>query len=766
MYKYLLMIMLLFICSIIQAQDKYTISGYVRDASTGEELIGANVYIESLKTGGSSNLYGFYSVSVPFGAYTVTYSYMGYETKKVQIDLNKNIRQNIELTPKVLTSETIVVTAEAADKNIKSVEMSAIEINPAKIGPIPILLGEQDILKTIQLMPGVQSTGEGNSGFYVRGGGADQNLVLLDEAPVYNASHLLGFFSVFNSDAIKDVKLFKGSAPAEYGGRLSSVLDLKMKEGNSKEYTFIGGIGLISSRLTFQGPIVKDKGSFIISGRRTYADLFLKLTEDLKDIQLYFYDLNMKANYRLGSNDRLFLSGYFGRDVFYMTGTQGSNWGNSTFTLRWNKLYSDKLFSNTSLIYSNYDYEIKVGDVHRYPDVTAAIRNYNLKSDFQYFANTHNTLKYGFNLIHYTFIPGEVAASEENAVNYKKIEDKYALETDVYFSHEWDITNRIKTNYGLRYSMFTVLGPGTVYSFNEDGEITDTTTYAGGDVIKHYAGFEPRFALNYLLDASSSFKISYALNRQYIHLLSNSTSGIPTDLWHPCSEIVKPGMAEQVALGYFRNFDGGNYETSIEIYYKDLHNQVDYKNGAILLMNEKIESQLVFGKGRTYGVELFIKKKFGKLSGWIGYTLSKSEREYKQINNGKSFPARQDRMHDISIVSIYKPNKKWTFSVAWVYYTGNAVSFPSGKYIVDEHTINYYTERNGYHMPDYHRLDIGATYHFENESSLIFSIFNAYARKNAYTISFRKNENDPTKTEAVRMALFTIVPSITYNFKF
>ncbi|MCK4814025.1 MAG: carboxypeptidase-like regulatory domain-containing protein, partial [Candidatus Marinimicrobia bacterium] len=420
MYKYSLIVIMFFFSAVIQAQDKYTISGYVRDASTGEELIGANVYIESLKTGGSSNLYGFYSVSVPFGAYTVTYSYMGYETKKVQIDLNKNIRENIELTPKVLTSETIVVTAEAADKNIKSVEMSAIEINPAKIGPIPILLGEQDILKTIQLMPGVQSTGEGNSGFYVRGGGADQNLVLLDEAPVYNASHLLGFFSVFNSDAIKDVKLFKGSAPAEYGGRLSSVLDIKMKEGNSKEYTFIGGIGLISSRLTFQGPIVKDKGSFIISGRRTYADLFLKLTEDLKDIELYFYDLNMKANYRLGSNDRLFLSGYFGRDVFYMTGTQGSNWGNSTFTLRWNKLYSDKLFSNTSLIYSNYDYEIKVGDVHRYPDVTAAIRNYNLKSDFQYFANTQNTLKYGLNLIHYTFIPGEVAASEENAVNYKK----------------------------------------------------------------------------------------------------------------------------------------------------------------------------------------------------------------------------------------------------------------------------------------------------------------------------------------------------------
>lgn len=765
MYKYLLMIMLVFFCGIIQAQEKFTISGYIRDASTGEELIGANVYIESISAGGSANVYGFYSITIPSGEYTVTYSYMGYETLQVQINLNKNIRQNSELASEVLTGETIVVTAETADKNVKSVEMSAIEINPIKIEPVPVLLGEQDILKTIQLLPGIKSAGEGNSGFYVRGGGSDQNLILLDEAPVFSASHLLGFFSVFNSDAIKDVKLFKGSAPAEYGGRLSSVLDLKMNEGNSKEYAFSGGVGLISSRLTFQGPIVKDKGSFIISGRRTYADLFLKLTEDLTDIQLYFYDLNMKANYRFGMNNRLFLSGYFGRDVFYMTGSQGSNWGNSTFTLRWNHLFSDQLFSNTSLIYSNYDYEIKVGDVNRFPDVSAAIRNYNLKSDFQYFANTQNTLKYGLNLIHYTFIPGEVAASEKNAVNYKKIEDKYALESDVYVSHEWDIISRLKINYGLRYSMFTVLGPGMVYSFDQ-GETTDTTIYAGGDVIKRYAELEPRFSLNYLLEASSSFKISYARNRQYIHLLSNSTSGMPVDLWHPSSKIVKPGIAEQVALGYFQNFAGNNYETSIELYYKDLQNQVDYKNGAEVLMNEKVESQLVFGKGWAYGVELFIKKKFGKLNGWIGYTWSKSEREFEQINNGNAFPARQDRTHDISVVAMYEPNKKWTFSVSWVYHTGGAVTFPSGKYIVDEHTVNYYTERNGYRMPAYHRLDIGATLHFKNESSLNFAIYNVYARRNAYTISFRKNENDPTKTEAVRMALFSIVPSITYNFKF
>lgn len=762
MPKYILILMIFFCNTITTAQEKYTISGYVKDAATGETLIGTNICIIKLETGATTNNYGFYSITLPAGDYTINYQFIGYEIREIKIHLDQNIKQSVELSPEAIETQTIVVTGEAADENVKSPEMSAIKISPLEIRTVPILLGEQDILKTIQLTPGIKSAGEGNSGFYVRGGSADQNLILLDEAPVYNASHMMGFFSVFNSDAIKDVKLIKGAAPPEYGGRLSSVLDLKMNEGNSKEYTTSGGVGLISSRLTLQGPIVKDKGSFIISGRRTYIDLFFGLSSDetIKDTELFFYDLNMKANYRLGDNDRIYLSGYFGRDVIGIGESSDSDndWGNTTLTLRWNHLFSDKLFSNTSLIYSNYDYDVK--------SVSAAIQDYNLKTDFQYFINTENDLRFGFNSVYHTFKSGEIAESAENSVNYNEIPDKYALENALYASHKLDVTHRLKINYGLRYSMFTVLGPGDVFTFDEDGETIDTTTYNGRKIIKHYAGVEPRLTANYLLDDKSSIKLSFARNKQYIHLLSNSTSATPIDLWHPSSSIVKPGVSDQVALGYFQNLDNNNYETSVEVYYKDLKNQVDYKNGAEIMMNEKVESQLVFGKGWAYGIEFFIKKKFGKLNGWLGYTWSKTERQFDKINNGRAFPARQDKTHDVSIVGIYEPNKKWTFSVTWVYNTGSAVTFPSGKYIIDEHTVNLYTERNGYRMPDYHRLDLGVTYNFSEKSNLNFSLYNAYARKNAYTVTFRTNEDDATKTEAVRISLFSIVPSITYNFKF
>lgn len=768
MLKYILIFTLFFYSTITQAQEKYTISGYVKDAATGEVLIGTNIYIKKLETGTITNNYGFYSLTIPEGEYIIVYRYVGYKPQELKLYINQKIKQNIELSPNAIEFQTVEVTGEAIDKNVKSSEMSAIQISPMEIQTVPILFGEQDILKTIQLIPGVKSVGEGNSGFYVRGGSADQNLILLDEAPVYNASHLIGFFSVFNSDAIKDVKLIKGAAPSEYGGRLSSVLDLKMNEGNSKEFDISGGIGLISSRLTLQGPIVKDEGSFIISARRTYIDLFLGLSSDekIKNTKFYFYDLNMKANYRLGENDRIYLSGYLGRDVLGMNESFDNNWGNTTLTLRWNHLFSDKLFLNTSLIYSNYDYEIKFGNSDNVPDISAAIQDYNLKTDFQYFINTKNNLRFGFNSIYHTFKSGKVAASTENAVNYTEIPNKYALENAVYLSHELDVTQRLKINYGLRYSIFTVLGPGNVYTFDEDGETIDTKTYTRGEIIKNYSGLEPRLTANYLLDDKSSLKLSYARNTQYIHLLSNSTSSTPLDLWHPSSSNLKPGISDQAALGYFRNFDNGNYETSVEVYYKDLKNQVDYKNGAEILMNEKVESQLVFGKGWAYGIEFFIKKKFGKLNGWIGYTWSKTERQFDNINNGRVFPARQDRTHDISIVGIYKPNKTWAFSATWVYNTGNAVTFPSGKYIIEGNTANLYTERNGYRMPDYHRLDLGVTYNFSEKSSLNFSLYNAYSRKNAYTITFWENENDPTKTEAVRIALFSIVPSITYNFKF
>lgn len=769
---YLTLLFFLISFNIISAQEKRTISGHVKDASTGEELIGATIFIKELLVGTTTNVYGFYSLTIPAGTYTVKYSFIGYKPQEITLDLYQNIKQNIELAESATTLEEVVVTAKSADENIKSSEMSMVKINVKKVKVIPVIFGEQDILKTIQLLPGVNSAGEGNCGFYVRGGGVDQNLILLDEAPVYNASHLLGFFSVFNSDAIKDVKLIKGGMPAEYGGRLSSVLDVKMNEGNSKKFEVSGGIGTIASRLNIQGPIVKDKGSFIISGRRTYADIFLNFSSNelQKSTKLYFYDLNTKANYRLGEKDRIFLSGYFGRDVFAFADRFGFNWGNTTATLRWNHLFNDKLFLNSSLIYSDYNYVISIQGFDNLIDISSGIRDVNLKEDFQYYINPKNTLKFGLNIIYHTFMPGEISASDDSFINDKIIDKKYALESAAYISDELNVTQKLKLNYGLRYSMFTALGPGDVYTFDDEDEIIDTTKYTSGEIIKNYWGLEPRISANFMLNEKSSVKASYARNYQYIHLLSNSTSSSPTDLWLPCSNIIKPQISDQVALGYFRNFKDNTFETSVEVYYKNMQNQIDYKNGADILLNEKVESQLVFGKGRAYGIEFFIKKKFGRLNGWIGYTLSKTERKFDEINNDAWYPAKQDRTHDVSIVGIFELSNRWTFSATWVYNTGNAVTFPSGKYEVDGQTVSLYTERNGYRMPAYHRLDIGATLLSKKtakfQSSWNFSIYNVYARKNAYTITFRENENDPTKTEAVRLSLFQIVPSVTFNFKF
>ncbi len=770
--KLISLALLLIYFNVAFAQQKHTISGYIKDAETGEELIGVTIFIKELKTGGITNVYGFYSITIPEGRYKIEYSYIGFVTQNFEINLVQSIKNNVLLLPATTELEEIVITSEAADKNIKSAEMGIVKLNPKDINTIPVLFGEQDILKTIQLMPGVQSAGEGNSGFYVRGGGSDQNLILLDEAPVYNASHLLGFFSVFNSDAIKDMKLYKGNAPAEYGGRLSSVLDIKMNEGNSKRFSTSGGIGLISSRLTIEAPIVKDKGSFIISGRRTYADLFLNFSSDelQKNTTLYFYDLNMKANYRIGEKDRIFLSGYFGRDVFGFSDRMKFDWGNLTTTLRWNHLFNDKLFLNSSLIYSKYNYVIGFSGMGNLIDITSGIEDFNLKEDFQYFINPKNTLKFGFNCIYHTFMPGEISSDDDGFVNSKIIDEKYALENAAYISHEFEVSNLLKITYGLRYSNFTVIGPGNVFSFNENDEIIDSTFYDNKEIIKNYGYFEPRISASYMLNEKSSVKASFSRNAQYIHLLSNSTSSSPTDLWLPSSSIIKPQICDQLALGYFRNFKENVFETSVEIYYKDMQNQIDYQNGADILLNEKVESQLVFGTGRAYGIELFIKKKTGKLNGWIGYTLSRTERTFDEINEANWFPSKQDRTHDISIVGIYNLSKKWTFSATWVYNTGNAVTFPSGKYVIDGLTIPLYTDRNGYRMPDYHRLDLGVTLKSQKEkkyeSSWNFSVYNAYARKNAYSIDFRENENDPTKTEAVRMALFQIVPSVTYNFKF
>ena len=765
------LLLLLFMTCEGMAQQRYTISGYIRSSDTGEALTGATVIIKELNKGAMANAYGFYSITLPEGKHSVQYSYMGRISKTEDIELKSNINYNVELQQASVEIAEVVIVSEASNKNIKAPEMSVIKISPKDVVSIPVIFGEQDILKTIQLMPGVASSGEGNSGFYVRGGGADQNLIILDEAPIYSSAHLLGFFSVFNSDAIKDMEFYKGNAPSNYGGRLSSVLDIQMKEGNAKKVSASGGVGLIASRLTVEAPIVKDKGSFIISGRRTYADIFLPLWHDpaAKETKLYFYDFNAKANFKINDKNRIFLSGYFGRDVFRMSDLIGFNWGNKTATLRWNHLFGSKLFLNSSLIYSDYNYGIgyNVGEVL---EVTSGIKDYNLKEDFQYYINTKNTINFGFNSISHTFRPGELNSDDEEFYNSKIIDKKHALESAVYISHKFDISDRLKLNYGLRYSNCAVLGPDTVHTYNGNDEITGTTSYKKGEIIKDYGILEPRMTLNYILNNKMSFKMSYARNAQYLHLLSNSTVSLPTDIWISSSKIVKPQIADQVALGFFRNFKDNMFESSIEVYYKNFQNQIDYQNGAEIILNENVESQLVFGKGRAYGAELFIRKRTGDLTGWIGYTLSRTERSINEIDNGAWYPVKHDRTHDVSIVLMYDFSDRLKVSANWVYNTGNAVTFPGGKYVIDGVIVPAYTNRNGYRMPAYHRLDLGVTLTNKKrekfESSWNFSVYNAYARRNTYSISFRQNETDPSKTEAVRQSLFQLVPSITYNFKF
>lgn len=770
--KILFAVLLLLLQITLQGQQKFVLSGHIRDAATGEDLPGASVIVDSqANLGTTTNAYGFYSITLFAGKHNVRYQYVGYAAKETQIELNENLKSDIELSEKTFELGNIVVTGERPDRNVTSVDMGNVKMAPKEIEKIPIIFGEQDIVKTMQLTPGVKAAGEGNSGFYVRGGGIDQNLILLDEAPVYNASHLLGFFSVFNSEAIRDANLMKGSIPAEFGGRASSVFDIKMKEGNLKEYGVAGSIGLISSNVAVEGPIVKDKGSFIVSARRTYADVFLMFSkkDELQDTKLYFYDLNLKANYKINDNNRVYLSGYFGRDDFGFDNEFGFDWGNATGTIRWNHNFSEKLFSNTSFIVSNYSYDINIlGDVNI--TIGSQINDLNLKQDFTWYANAQNTVKFGGNIIYHNIMPGEIKVSEGSGINPETITTRKAIEWAAYLSNSQNISAKLKLNYGLRLALFSNIGPGDFYEFNDDMELVETTTLNSFEFVKTQGGLEPRLALNYLINSRSSVKTSYNRIYQFLHLLSNSTTTTPTDLWLPSSNNVKPQIADQVSLGYFRNFKENEFESSVEVYYKGLKNQIDYKNGAELVFNSTVEAELVFGRGWAYGAEFMFKRNFGRVNGWVSYTLSRTLRQFDEINNGKVFPARQDRIHDLAIVGIYDITPKWSLSANWIYYTGNAVTFPSGKYEIDGLIAGYYTERNGYRMPPYHRLDVGLTWQRKKtekfESSWNFSVYNAYARENAYFIQFRQNADNPEKTEAVQFAVFKAIPSVSYRFKF
>lgn len=749
-----------------------TISGTIKDAENGEDLFDAMVVVKGFPNmGAKTNAYGFYSLTLANGTYTLIFKYPGYDQKEIEINLTENQRINVELflMGKVKEIEEVKVTAVKENDNITKSGMAVTTLSPKEIETIPVIFGEKDIVKTLQLTPGVKAAGEGNAGFYVRGGAADQNLVLIDEAPVYNASHLLGFFSVFNSDAIKDVSLYKSGIPAEYGGRASSVMDVKMKEGNNKKFGASGGIGLISSRLTVEGPIVKDKGSFIISGRRSYLDLFLKASKDkdLKNTSLYFYDLNLKANYKITEKDRIFLSGYFGRDNFAFSDIFGFKWGNATSTLRWNRIVSDKLFSNTSLIFSNFNYSFSVGANDNSFGISSAIQDWNLKQDFNYYVNRNNSLKFGANVIYHTFKPGKLTSSA-SAFNEIKLDDQYALEFGAYAQNDQKIGESFSIMYGIRYSGFNYMGKGTAYEYDENGQKIGETTYDDFKTIKYHHFLEPRISMSYVLSEKNSLKLSYNRNSQFLHQLSNSTTSSPTDIWVPSTNNVKPQIADQVALGYYRNFRENMFVLTTEIYYKHLSNQIDYRNGASLFLNEEIEGGLVYGKGRAYGLEIQFEKKKGKFTGWISYTLARSLRSFDQIDGGKEFSARQDRIHDIAVVAMYRVSKKVALSSSFIYYTGDAVTFPSGKYMVDGAVVPYYTERNGYRMPNYHRLDLGLTLYFKEkprfDHNLNISIYNTYARENAYTITFEEDDEQPGKTNAIQTTLFRIVPSITYNF--
>ncbi|MFV5691737.1 TonB-dependent receptor [Flavobacterium sp. LT1R49] len=774
-----------------QSKQKFTLSGTIIDVNSNETLIGVNIIILELKTGVTTNEYGFYSITVPKGNYTVQITYLGYQTIEESLNLEKNIKNNFKLISNETLLKEVVITDTKTKTDIRKPEMSVNKLSISAIKKMPVVLGEVDVLKSILLLPGVTNAGEGASGFNVRGGGADQNLILLDEATIFNSSHVFGFFSVFNPDAIKDLKLYKGGIPARFGGRASSVLDIYQKDGNSKGFHVNGGIGLISSRILAEGPLVKDKGSFLIGGRSSYAHLFLKLSKDQKNNSAYFYDLNTKLSYKLNPNNNLYLSGYFGRDVFSLNKSFTNIYGNSTLNLRWNHLFSDKLFSNLSLIYSDYYYGLDLDFVGFKWD--SGIKNYNIKYDFKNYISDKFKLNYGVSTIYYDFNPGTIRPSDLNSgINFDQLDKKYAFEPALYMNADQEISNKISLSYGLRYSMFYRLGQSTVniyadnnpVTFNPDLQIYEKATpietkfYAKNKAIESFNNLEPRFSLAYQINDEQSVKASYNRMVQYLQLISNTSSPTPLDVWTPSDNFTKPQIADQVALGYFKNFKEGVYSLEVETYYKKVKNRLDYIDGADLIANKAIEQIILNGQLRSYGLEIMFRKNEGKLSGWISYTLSKSEQQTPGrtsietgINNGNWYNSVYYKLHNIAITSSYNLNEKWSFGANFALQTGQPVTYPNGQYEYLGVTVPSYGLRNENRLPAYHHLDIAATLTPRKNTDRnwkgewVFSIYNLYNRKNAASINFRQNIDTGTN-EAVKTSIFGVVPAVSYNFKF
>ena len=787
--KNILAILILLSVSVMTSQEKFTLSGTISEAQSGETMIGVNVLIPALQTGVVTNQYGFYSITLPKGTHQVTYTSLGFESYSQTIVLNAAVNNSISLFESTEMLDVVILETDIEKTNIKTPQMSVTTLKANTIKRIPVVLGEADVLKAITLLPGVTNAGEGASGFNVRGGAADQNLVLLDEATLYNSSHLFGFFSVFNPDAIKDLTLYKGGIPARYGGRIASVLDIYQKDGNKRAFGATGGIGLLASRLLLEGPIVKDKGSFLIGGRSSYAHLFIPLVDPGNENIAYFYDLNTKLSYDIDDQNKLFLSGYFGRDTFDLGDVFGNTFGNTTLNLRWNHLFSDTLFSNLSLIYSDYYYglELKFAEFQ----FDTGIRNFNFKYDFTSYVSDAVKLQFGLNSIYYKFNPGEVFPTTDNSGrNYRKLTDKFAFENAVYADLDVKVSEKLNIQAGFRLSSFNRLGQDAINVYADNNPIEydqnidvyqnatpiDTISVSKSKSRKWFLNLEPRLAAAYQLSETSSIKASYNRTAQYIHLISNSSSPTPFDIYAPSGEFIEPQLGDQVALGYFKAFQ--NFSLESEIYYKKVQNRIDYVDGADLIANDAIERVVLNGKARAYGIELLARKTKGRLQGWVSYTLSKSEQKTPGrtpqeigINNSQWYNTPWDRTHDFSITAQYKLNKRWDLGANFIFQTGRPSTFPLGQYQYQGEIIPVYEPRNASRLSAFHHLDISATCKLgikkekRWKSELVFSVYNVYDRRNAASISFQENI-DTGANEAVRLSIFGIIPSITYNFKF
>ena len=764
--------------------DKFTLNGYVRDSISGETVIGATIAVNGQSKGVASNQYGFYSITLDGGSYSISITHISYLPKSINIDLKENTDFNFEVVSKSSAISEVIVYTKRRDANVKNAEMGKIDLSITQIKNIPAFMGEIDILKAIQLLPGVRNAGEGNAGFYVRGGGPDQNLIMLDDAVVYNTGHLFGFFSIFNSDAIKNTILIKGGMPAQYGGRISSVLDVAMKDGNINKFQGEGGIGAIATRFSFQGPIKKEKASFIVSARRTYIDAlvkpFIRKTSAFYGSGYYFYDINAKINYRFSEKNRLYLSGYFGRDVFDFNNAKRSfkskvPWGNSTATLRWNHVFNRRLFANTTLVYNDYNFEFRAAQNNFELSLASGIRDANAKIDFDYYPAPQHKIKFGGLYTYHKFIPNIVSGKQDSIIFKPNNEGtKYANETALYIQDDWEINEKLKVNYGVRWSTFTQVGPYTRFTRDIDRNKIDSTIYHSFEPIKTYSGFEPRLTLRYALNDETSIKAAVNHNYQYIHLVSNAGTTLPTDLWAPSTFLVKPQVSWQYAMGLFKNFNDNKFETSLELYYKNMNNQIEYKEGYTPSLSDP-EDEFTFGHGWSYGAELFLNKTRGRWNGWIGYTLSWTWRQFDALNGGEKFPAKYDRRHDLSVVVNFELTKKWRFGGVFVYGTGNATTLPERFYIINGVLTQEYSKVNQYRLDAYHRIDIAATYvpvpkkKRKVQGFWVFSIYNVYSRLNPYFIYFDQTGNPydgSLKIEARQVSLFPILPAVTWNFKF